>query len=148
MGRLLFVALAVFCLMDPARAAEEWVPVGETDELEDYVDTGSIVRRGDRVSAWFLDNFFEAQVKPDQGKTYLSRKSRVHFDCRGGRFAVDEVVLFAEADGTGGVISKTPAKRASDLRFERVPEGSLLADMMEMACGYEEEPPPVPTLRI
>ncbi len=150
MPRLLVAFLAAFSMLGPARAAEEWVPVGETDELQDYVDASSIAREGDRVSAWFLDNFFQAQMWPAQGKSYYSRKSRVHFDCEAGLFAVDEVVLFSKRDGQGRVVGKTPAKPAPELSFEGVPEGSLLADMMDIACGDGEadEPSPAPTIRI
>lgn len=144
-GVLLALAMA-----GAAHATQDWLPVGETDELQDYLDSASVTRHGDRVSAWFMDNFFVTQDASEAGRTYRSRKSRLHFDCREGLFAVEEVVLFTRLNGEGRVTGKTPRRRISDLKFEPVPEGSLLADMMDLACDFDEDDDtsPVPTIRI
>lgn len=147
---ILAAFLMALGLAGAARGAQDWLPVGETDELQDYLDSASVARHGDRVSAWFLDNFFVAQDASERDKTYMSRKSHLHFDCREGLFAVEEVVLFNRLNGEGRVTGKTPRRRTSDLKFEPVPDGSLLADMMDLACDFDEgeDTSPVPTIRI
>jgi surface-adhesin protein E len=138
----LFAGAALWALgLTPVSAAPRWLPVGETDDLRDYVDVASISRKRDRASAWFVDNFFEAQILRDPRKPFLSRKSRVHFDCRLSRYAVDEIVLFAGPFGQGQVVQKTKGKKDAKLRFESVPPDSLLDDMMDAACNYRPESP-------
>jgi surface-adhesin protein E len=120
----------------PVSAAPQWLPVGETDELQDYVDVSTINRKGDRASAWFLDNFFEAQSLRGR-KPFLSRKARVHFDCRNARYAANEIVLYAAPFAHGQIVEKTSGK--SKLRFEEVPPDSLLEDMMEAVCNQRPD---------
>jgi hypothetical protein len=123
----------------PVSAAPRWLPVGETDDLQDYMDVASISRTRDRASAWFVDNFFEAHSLSDRSKPFLSRKSRVHFDCRQARYAVDQIVLFAGPFGQGQVVQKTKGQKVAKLRFEVVPPDSLLEDMMDAACNYRPD---------
>lgn len=137
--------LALAMLLPGAGTCSEWMPVGETEELSDYVDAQSIARKGSSVKAWFLDDFYQAQRWKKGAKPFMSRKSYVFFNCKQKTFAVGQIILYSKSLGRGNVVHRTGLTKESQLRYEEVPPDSLLEDMLDFACYYGlERKPPVP----
>lgn len=134
--------LALAMLLPGMGICSEWVPVGETDELSDYVDAQSIARNGNSVKAWFLDDFYEAQHWKKGAKPFMSRKSYVHFNCKQRTFAVSQILLYSKSLARGDMVHKTSPRKESRLRYEEVPPDSLLEDMLDFACYYGLEKRP------
>lgn len=140
-GYLLTLAM----LLPGTGNCSEWMPVGETDELSDYVDAQSIARTGNSVKAWFLDDFYEAQHWKKGAKPFMSRKSYVYFNCKQRTFAISQIILYSKSLGRGDTVHKTNPRKGSRLRYEEVPPDSLLEDMLDFACYYDiEEKPGAP----
>ena len=111
----MFLIAAFLSLVTPS---DRWVHVGSTSLHEEYVDTGSIRRSGDKVTLWTRRDF-----KLDQGNSW----SELEFNCS----KRTEAILSYIRDDRGTISHNVvrPHRAASP-----VPPGSVEERIFNIAC--------------
>lgn len=114
-GGMFLVGLALSALTEPDR----WVPVGRSaNAYEEYLDTNSVKRSGDKVTVWTRRDFVSGQS---------TLWHEIEFDCRA---RTETIVAYVRDDG--GTVSHNavrPHRAASAI----VP-GSVEERIFGIAC--------------
>ena len=131
---ILFCAGAA--LLVAAAPGEDWRLVHRSERGLDYLDTGRVTRRGEQVRFWHQIRYRATQV--DSGPAYNFMTVNIRASCRAKTYRVVEMI--ASLDGANEDRFRPPAND------QTAPEGSLMADFIQMACTgeYRELPPDAP----
>lgn len=109
-----------------------WEKVGAAQPFTHYVDRGTIVRVGDLVKLWFLDDYKTAQLTVNK-KTFVSVKQQFEFHCTEKKGRAREAVAMAGSMGRGAVVWSD----ATVEPWQDIVKGTMLADYWTVACGNE-----------
>ena len=80
MKRLLPISLTLL-ILSSAPAYAEWVEVAKGGNATSYMDPDTIRSKGTMVKMWGLDDQKSTQTSDREGKSYLSLKLQMEFDC-------------------------------------------------------------------
>jgi hypothetical protein len=131
MRKLARIILGAFILV-PAQACAEWIPiVRESDAAAKrfalFVDSKSIIRRGERVTVRVLLNMRE---KTDDG--IASVIAIDEYDCLNDRMRSRSIVSHAGRDGRGRVVREFKALGA----WVPVEPGKINDAVLDNVCDY------------
>ncbi len=107
----------------------EWFLVDGNNKAKIYVDSETIIRNGERVSVWVLDDLRTAQTR--WFRTYLSSRAQEEHDCANERFRLLAVEHFAGNMGTGDVVYQKSGESA----WAPIPRGTLAQSVWKYVCG-------------
>ena len=110
--------------------AVDWVKTGEADSFTNYVDPQSIRRTGNIVRVWSLSDHKSGQVLASI--RYLSKLTKVEYDCFEDTMREIDLYFYAEKMGTGDIVFSLPnfTKPATSL-----PPGSVAAAELKAVCA-------------
>ena len=94
---LIFSLLVAFQSLGVVPVFAEWFLVDGNNKAKIYVDSETIIRNGERVSVWVLDDLRTAQTR--WFRTYLSSRAQEEHDCSNERFRLLAVEHFAGEHG-------------------------------------------------
>ena len=126
---LIIIALTIVL---PARAMAEWLPIVRESDVAAkrfslFVDTESIVRKGERVTVRVLLNMRE---KTDDG--IASVLAVDEYDCLNDRMRSRSVVSHAERDGKGRIVREFKSIGA----WVPVEPGKINEAVLANVCDY------------
>lgn len=123
--------LITFLLMSSVPTYAEWQEVSETDSgMTVYIDPDTILRRGDLVKMWELQDY---KTVPTPGDTFLSIKGQREFNCSEHRMRSLKFTFFSGHMGRGRVILSS----ADESKWEPIAPESVGQSMLNIACGKE-----------
>lgn len=125
---LIVSLLVAFQSLSEAPAFAEWLLVDGNNKAKIYVDSETIIRNGERVSVWVLDDLRTAQTR--WFKTYLSSRGQEEHDCANGRFRLLAVEHFAGNMGTGDVVYQKSGESA----WAPIPKETLAQSVWKFVC--------------
>ena len=125
---LIFSLLVAFQLLGVVPVFAEWFLVDGNNKAKIYVDSETIIRNGERVSVWVLDDLRTAQTR--WFKTYLSSRAQEEHDCSNERFRLLAVEHFAGNMGTGDVVYQKSGESA----WAPIPRGTLAQSVWKYVC--------------
>jgi len=125
---LVFSLLVAFQLLGVAPVFAEWFLVDGNNKAKIYVDSETIIRNGERVSVWVLDDLRTAQTR--RFRTYLSSRAQEEHDCSNERFRLLAVEHFAGNMGTGDVVYQKSGESA----WAPIPRGTLAQSVWKFVC--------------
>ena len=120
--------LVAFQLLGVVPVFAEWFLVDGNNKAKIYVDSETIIRNGERVSVWVLDDLRTAQTR--WFKTYLSSRGQEEHDCANGRFRLLAVEHFAGNMGTGDVVYQKSGESA----WAPIPKETLAQSVWKFVC--------------
>ena len=97
--RKIISILALAAMAGTANA--EWIKTVSNDDLDIYVDVGTVYRAGSKTKVWELYNYDSSQEA--NGKRYLSLKIQNEYDCKEPRVRALAGVGYARKMGEGDV---------------------------------------------
>jgi hypothetical protein len=109
----------------------EWRLVDGNDKAKVYVDTETISRHGEWVSAWVMDDLQVAQARGL--RKYLSTRAQEEHDCAKERFRLQALEYFSENMGSGEAFYKT----AGESDWTPVPRGTLAQSVWKFVCAWK-----------
>ena len=124
-----FLLLTTLQLLTSGPADAEWVEIGRTDNATVYIDTDTILRKGELVKMWALYDFKTVQYVV--GVPLLSSKEQNEYDCAEERLRGLAMAEFTGNLGTGTMVYTGP------LEGTWIPVGSQGVDqaLWRFACG-------------
>ena len=125
---LVFSLLVAFQLLGVVPVFAEWVLVDGNNKAKIYVDSETIIRTGERVSVWVLDDLRTAQTR--WFTTYLSSRGQEEHDCSNERFRLLAVEHFAGNMGAGDVVYQKSGESA----WAPIPRGTLAQSVWKFVC--------------
>lgn len=123
---LLTLSILQLCAERPVFA--EWVLVDVNNNAKVYIDSGTISRHGDWVSAWVMDDLRTAQARGF--RKYLSSRAKEEHDCAKERFRLLALEYFSGNMGSGEALYKTSGE--SD--WTPIPQGTLAQSVWKFVC--------------
>lgn len=129
---LVFSLLVAFQLLGVVPVFAEWFLVDGNNKAKIYVDSETIIRNGERVSVWVLDDLRTAQTR--WFKTYLSSRAQEEHDCSNERFRLLAVEHFAGNMGAGDVVYQKSGESA----WAPIPRGTLAQSVWKYVCGKKK----------
>ena len=125
----------IMLLIAPAQGSN-WVKVGDTSTAYVYIDTESIVPRGQYRQAWLLwDWLQDKQTTTYPQKVYKSSKYLTAFDCARRSSLNVQVVHYSDDTGAGEVVESRAWSIAPDLFADVVPD-SIGEMMLGRVCSH------------
>ena len=120
------VEILSLCLVSSSCFAQSsrWVEVGGNDDITAYADTQSMRRTGPKVKVWLkwvnASPVETSTVFPK--KTFLSEKSLGVYHCTDRSFTTLQVIRYANADSTGGVVESLDSQDTQSTYRDIAPE--------------------------
>ena len=124
--------MGLMLLITATAASAEWIFVAQTDQMESYVDDGTIRRSSQFVKLWVLTNFRDPYR--GNGDSYLSSKSQNEYDCKEGTFRNLAIVYFVGRMGNGRTM---PIVDEMSLKWRAPAPGTVGEKNWKIACGME-----------
>jgi len=94
-----------------------------------YADPGTILRKGNLVKVWHLNDFKTIQIA--QGNSYLSIKAQHQYDCTRDRERILALTKFSGNMGSGKVVHKD----SREGKWRPIAPGSVSHDLGKLACS-------------
>ena len=101
-----FWLLITLLLLSSGPTYAEWVEIGRTDNATVYIDTDTILRKGELVKMWSLYDFKTVQYVV--GIPLLSSKEQNEYDCAMERLRGLAMAEFTGNLGTGTMVYTGP----------------------------------------
>ena len=98
---LLFAVLGEFVAAHAAYV--DWVRIDSNDEFTTYVDYGNINRSGDLARIWDMRDYKKPHTS-HSGQSFSSQKSLIEADCKGERFRLVGMTMYAGSHLSGKVV--------------------------------------------
>jgi hypothetical protein len=125
---LVFSLLVAFQLLGVVPVCAEWFLVDGNNKARIFIDSETIIRNGERVSVWVLDDLRTAQTR--WFTTYLSSRAQEEHDCSNERFRLLAVEHFTGNMGTGAVVYQKSGESA----WAPIPRGTLAQSVWKYVC--------------
>ena len=123
------LALIVLQVAHATSAFSGWEFVDGNERAKVYVDPETVIRSGEWVSVWVMDDLRIAQTRGL--RKYLSSRAQEEHDCLKGRFRLLALEYFSGNMGSGEVLDKTSGE--SD--WAPIPRGTLAQSVWKFVCG-------------
>ena len=81
----------------------DWVRIDNNDEFTTYVDYGNINRSGDLARIWDMRDYKKPHTS-HSGESFSSQKSLIEADCKGERFRLVGMTMYAGSHLSGKVV--------------------------------------------
>jgi hypothetical protein len=111
----------------------DWEEAVSDDEVKTYADSSTIIKKGDKVKMWSLQDYADAQSADDL--SYLSVKNINEYDCKRRQIKQLYVSRHDENMGEGDIlfINYEPEK------WQTVEADSAEESLLKVACGEKTE---------
>lgn len=114
-------------------AVADWQLIGSNGrEFSLFADLDAARRSGSVVSVPQMVTFGEPQVARTSGRTYLSERSLIEFDCAAKRARTESTEQYAGDRGTGGIVYRD-GNRASP--WMPIPSRTNMEVAWQRACA-------------
>jgi hypothetical protein len=120
-------------LAQDATTGEKWQSVAKTDNVEAFVNTSSIATVDGQLEARVKQNYAAPQPAAKKGKSYLSSRSTVRFDCAQRRIGMKELRFYDGADLQGEVVGKATAKD-KNMQWQPAEARTVFGEMLDYVC--------------
>lgn len=117
-------------LLAATAASAEWTDVGGNDQFIQYVDRDTIRRNGNFVKMWDLVDFNSVQTSSG-GKSYLSSKTQLQYDCKEERSQMLAFLWFDGKMGNGKVV----VSGSDPDKWSPISPRSASEALWKIACG-------------
>ena len=114
-------------------ALAEWTNVGGDNDSTCYVDLSTILRKGDIVTMWDVEDLNTA--KSDANGKYMSSIRQSEYDCKEERYRTDSFFNMSEKMGKGRVVHSSVSKPGEWIAI--TPDGVAKA-LWTTACGKKQ----------
>jgi hypothetical protein len=132
------VVFSVVLLCISGNASADWTKVSNSgagaDDFTGYVDTATIERSGDVAKMADLRDYRQPQLLKASGKSYLSKRVSVEYQCKEEKMRWLELVHFAAAMGKGEVVHRDDQPRS----WISVNRGTVAETRWKIACGQKK----------
>ena len=118
-------------------AQPHWVRIGGKNSFGTKGDLSSLIRTGDEVELWTLQNFDEPI--PMGTVSYQSRLQRGVYDCVNNTSAVTSYALFAEKNGAGRFIF-AHLSAPNEIALEKSRPDPGTDGVLKFACTHSADP--------
>ncbi|MBM4127791.1 MAG: hypothetical protein FJ247_10650 [Nitrospira sp.] len=125
----ILLALTLLQLWSVTPLCAEWLLIDRNDKAKVYVDSETISRNGDVVSARVLDDLKTAQARGFS--TVLSTVAQEEHDCVNKRFRLVAIERFAGNMGTG----HSTYKKSGESHWAPIPRESMAQSVWKFVCG-------------
>ncbi len=122
------LALIILQVWGATSAFAEWEFVDGNDQAKVYVDPETVIRNGEWVSVWVMDDLRFAQMRGF--RKYLSSRAQEEHDCIKERFRLLALEYFSGNMGFGEALYKTSGE--SD--WTPIPRGTLAQSVWKFVC--------------
>lgn len=126
MTRFIVLVLALFLTTSETYA--EWVEIDGSISFNSYVDPDTIRSKGNLAKMWTLNDHRTNQTT--QGKSHLSEKLQIAYDCAEEQFRVIAVYLYSGQMGSGEIVLSFTAQTG----LEPVMPGTIANTKWKFAC--------------
>jgi hypothetical protein len=134
MSRVASSTFIVLCALSAGNAdAANWVKVVDSKTSRVFVDTSSINRTGDIVTAWYKRDFNQPMVSEKNRPPYKSSKVLNYYNCSDREIATAQWITYANKDGLGKAISN---QKVISLEYGDVPPGETGEAVFDFVCKY------------
>jgi hypothetical protein len=113
--------------------AANWVKIVDSKTSTIYVDTGSIIKTGDIVSAWYRRDFTQSMVTEKKHQSYKSSKVLNYYNCPSREIAPAQWITYENKEGLGKVISN---EKVISLTYGDIPPGEAGEAIFNFVCKY------------
>ena len=112
----------------------EWTYVGgsEDDNITEYVDLGTIKRKGHKVKMWSLFDFKTVKIFAVDNTRYLSQMNRYEYDCEEETSRALDIYWYSGNMKNGDIVFSSPNIKREAVSI--IPE-SIIENMFKIACG-------------
>lgn len=132
--KALCAVLLAFCgLLTGTAGAANWVKVVDSNHSRVFVDTDSISRVGDIVSAWYKRDFAHPIPSEKSGQQYKTSKVLSYYNCADREVAPARWITYAEWDASGKPISN---ERVSPLEYGDISASEFGEAVFDFVCKY------------
>ena len=114
--------------------ASNWLRLTRHNDIEIYVDTESIAKRGKLMQAWDRTDYpSPLTMSFTPFKEYRSMKALGYYDCATKTAAVRELILYAGAGGSGEVVGHVSIP-VDHLEFKAMAPKTVGAMLLDYIC--------------
>lgn len=134
--KTLCVTLMALCgLLAGSADAAHWEKVVDSKTSRIYVDTDSINRIGDIVTAWYRRDFNQPMVSEKNHRLYKSSKVLNYYNCTSREIAPARWITYEKQDGTGKILSN---EKVISLTYGDVLPGEAGEAIFNFVCKYNK----------
>ena len=128
---LSFASLITLLVLSRGPAYADWVETVQNDQagVTIYVDSDTVLRKGDRVKVWELIDYKTIQTVA--GTSYLSARVQREYNCAGDLQRTLALTKLSGNMGTGKVIRTNSVEQ----KWEPVDPGSIGKRLWKFACN-------------
>lgn len=138
--KTLCIALMVLCgLLARSADAAHWEKIVDSKTSSIFVDTDSINRIGDIVTAWYRRDFNQPMVADKNHLLYRSSKVLNYYNCTDREIASARWITYEKKGGTGKVISN---EKVITLAYGDVLPGEASEAIFNFVCKYVKQRKP------
>ena len=128
----LLAGLACVCTAPAVFAAEDWIPIPNSDpNITFSFDKGSIERRGNLVRVWEKMVYTQAQIK-DEASGKMVKEKKVHRLMHCADYT--QGVIFGATYAENGRFISSVAYDEPQAQMSAVPSGTLAAEELRLVC--------------
>ena len=121
-----------YSFLESQQPGPGWVPIAEGDKMRMYYRERYIVRLGDKVTLWVLDDYDETQNQPGIG-SYKSSIGRWELNCKEKTHNSIQSTYYTDRFGKGNPVGTLAMRGRSDPLYAT--PGSIGEIMVETACA-------------
>jgi hypothetical protein len=112
-------------------SASNWVIAATSGVSKIYVDTDSINRTGNIVSAWYRRDYKHPMTSNDKQHKYLSSKVLNYYNCTDNEIAAAQWITYEGVEGQGKTVSN---ERVTPLEYGDIPPGETGKPIFDFIC--------------
>lgn len=132
--KTLCIALLALCgLLAENASAAHWVKVVDSKTSRIFVDTDSINRIGDIVSAWYKRDFTHPIAAQKNNQRYRSSKVLSYYNCTEREVAHARWITYANQDASGKAIS---TEEVDSLQYGDISADDTGEPIFNFVCNY------------
>lgn len=118
-----------------AADASNWVLLTRHDDTEIYADDASVFKRGHLTLAWDRTDYPSSQTMTfSPFKQFRSMKALGYYNCAEKTGALRELILYADAGGSGEVVAHVTVP-VDHLDFKAMVPGTVGEVLLRYVCG-------------
>jgi hypothetical protein len=128
--------LCLLALISANASAENWQPIGASDQAELLMDVDSIKEVNGIRQAWSLWNFKEARNNNGDTSfpTLKSYKNLQEYNCKDQTIRLVKEIIYADNNAQGE--SRDHSEALKNMPFDKPPEQSIGHAMLTIVCSY------------
>jgi hypothetical protein len=128
--------LSSLCVFTLASARADWTFLLEAADGSAYMDTSTIKKNGDLVSAWFLREMKQPTPSPmHSDRLYRSSKLQIEVDCKRHNYRVLYSAWHEGLKASGRIVSELNNVKTGSLNWQLIPpQGSFILPLVVYVC--------------